>query len=530
MQRFASASSFALPIAGGLRRPVFLAVAASLAMLAFLLWPRHAMQFPYTPDSADYIEQARSLLRGENARVLSDSIGTTATEPTRLFPLGFPLALAALGTLGVEPATGAVLLNGAAAVLLPLLLYYLFAPVLLGGSLAVAIAMAVFSPGLWNNARDALSDTFALLFCVTAIGVLARGREHRAFALAGLLTGAAYAIRNANVALVGAFYAYFILALLVRFEPRRALLTQAAWFTAALGVVVLPLALRNLLTFGQFNPYSMPPSTIGLLTNARMFVAAITEDLTASYPVAKFLAWNPLGELLCASLLVAGAVWAARKLPALPMAARRATLVSLLFAAFGALVVVIARTRYEWGDLIGVRHTFPYVPFIALAVAALVQHAGLSHAGRRPSPWLAAAAVVLVVSKLASFAVDFVTLVHARPTPQASALEQGREAFCGPPNDALLVSNFGFVFRIACRAPVHGTAVLRRPLDMAAFFGHVAEEAGRRPATVGLFPGFRGVELGDLPIEPSVAQRLGQDRFEVLRNDRLSLVAARPAP
>lgn len=512
------------------------------------LLARH-LAFPYSSDSAVYIEEARGLAATGRAVSTPQALFPldAPQSPSGLFPIGFPLLLAAIQHLGMDPAQSAVGLSAVAALTLPFLLYWAFSRALEPGRAAAVATLGALSPGVLTHAGQGLTDSLALLIATLAAGLLLRARLRREFALAGVIAGCGYAVRNAHVALLAATALFFgLLWLSGRFERWR-LFTQGCAFGLGGGAVVVAQAASNLLRFGTVNPYAMSQSTVGWLENARRFAQELVFDLTAQTWLAHALAWTLPG--LAALALVLGAIfvgfWVRRRAYSdeqFKLIAFAAAYVSL-----GALVVVLARSRYQWGEMISIRHTLQYTPF---CMAGLVAWATPAESGARAASRPSRIALTTIAALIAASQLFYLDQrfsgAHTGPLrqdPALSALAEGRAQFCAPDPSQVLVSNWNYVFIVACGASVRpiGQVNLARSPERQALaqpwqdvgtipqaLAAIGAAGHTRPVLVGLYPGRAGVEATDLPISGADAARLTAQGWTILENSPAALEARSP--
>lgn len=426
-------------------------------MAARLIWPLIALalgvagvlgydayvapaRYAYSTDSASYIEMAESMRAARWPAVVpwGPELPDTEALAQPLFPPGFPLLAAATAPVfGGERAAVAALPRIAAA-LLPLVLLLAFRGLARDGTL-VAIGVAVLcTPGVLYWHYVGYTDLPGLLCAVIALGLTARalaaiaaGRRAGAYALAaGTACALAYAVRNAGLAVIGASLAALAWEAVRRRPARAALL---AWLAGLLPVVAA-LKLYNVVAFGQWSPYSMPASTRALAANLADWVGAQLVDVGLRAVDAPAL---PTGAavvvLATAVLLGAGALWFVRPEP------RSTAIVRLLFgyAALGGALVVVSRTRYEWGGTIDTRHALQYT-FALLVGAALVA----AKAAPRDPRAVTGGAWVLA-GLLALSAVD--TAIAERAEPEELARLRGDpaigSAIAALPPEAFVASN-----------------------------------------------------------------------------------------
>ena len=242
----------------------------------------------------------------------------------------------------------------------------------------------MIAPGAIGLAWQPMSDVPFLLLTILAFGALFRaaGRKGNSglLLLSGVLCGIAYAVRNVGIAIFPAVIVSFaVLTLLRTLRPATAI-RQLLWWAAGAALIVVPLAAYNLALFGHLQPYHMAASTLGLAINIRYFLAAMLTDITANREIIYANFWNNkvLVAVVAAPLVLAVirrkallALWRG-----LSFTAKNAVISLGAYLVFGAAVVVIARSRYEWGELISDRHFLQYDWIIWAMAALLVENGG----------------------------------------------------------------------------------------------------------------------------------------------------------
>ncbi|HUO80074.1 MAG TPA: hypothetical protein VMU00_08015 [Steroidobacteraceae bacterium] len=464
-----------------------LALAALLgATLAVLAYDAvlSSYRYPYSGDSASYIDMAGALLREGRPLVTPWDVdpGDRDAVPQPLFPPGFPALIAALTPLTGDVRTAALVPGRVAAALLPFLIVVLFRGAVADGALAAVAALALLSQGVRDWHFLAYSDVPALALAVLALGLLARGlglaggagpRAAGALALAGLAAGIGYTVRNAGLAVLAASLATLGYARLRGLGPRRAPLYWLAGASAPLAALIA----YNLATFGRLQPYDMPQSTRRWPLNLGDYAVAQLDDLGLPDRLLALLPpWLAVLSIAAVAALFAAAFWRLRREPA------RQGLVVLLggYCGAGALLLVASRSRYEWGNFIDSRnvlqYTFAYGLGLAVAAGALC--------GPRGRRYAALAGALLLVSLLAAAVRD----VHAaRGYHQETwlALSEDRAVMSAArelPANALIASNAAVLFRLGVPRPVRELELGGGDDDFVVELGALTRAAaGRRP-------------------------------------------------
>ncbi|MBS0396356.1 MAG: glycosyltransferase family 39 protein, partial [Proteobacteria bacterium] len=459
------------------------------ALLAGVLWigvldaGLARYRYPYSGDSASYVDMAASLLADGRPRVTPWDVEPVDRDavPQPLFPPGYPALIAALTPLAGDVRVAALWPGRIAAALLPLLIVGLFRGALPDRWLAGVAALALASQGVRDWHFLAYSDVPALALAALALGALARGlgllgpavRPAGWLALAGLAAGLAYTVRNAALAVLAVSAMLLVLARLRGLGPSRA----ALWWLLGAAAPLALLARYNLATFGVLQPYAMPASTRGWAANAGDYATAQLDDLgvpdtlLAGGPAAAVVVLVALGALLGAGL------WRARATP------QRQALLLLVagYAAAGALLLVAARSRYEWGNRIDGRNVLQYTFAWALALALAVDALG--------SPRLRRGAAVVGIAALVSVGLATARdLVAARAYHEEAWLTLARDeavmdAARRFPPGTLVASNAAVLFRLGVPRPVRELEVGGDDAEFGAALASLARAtAGQRPS------------------------------------------------
>jgi hypothetical protein len=363
-------------------RSPYLSRTAYLALLAFgaiivgtltSAFDRH--HYPFASDSAFYIEAARSLRDGQGLAVASAFTDTTREmEPLSLWPPGFPLSVAALSTVTAAPGA-ALWLARISWMLLPAVVFFALRPLIgIFGALGIGV-LATLGPGVLQEGRIASTDVPFLILAILSLGVMIRAAAQpdrlKLWFCAGLLAGAAYVVRNVGLALFAAGAAGMSAAWVLGLWEFRATWRRGLAWAAGAAIFVLPLMAFNLSTWGSLQPYSMPPSTIGLVDNARGFLESQLMELFALHTLAS-LAWNAKWLLVFAVPVgIALAFAAFRFWRTADATLKFGTLLLALYVAAGACAVVLARTKYQWGETINLRHSIQYSWAIGAVIISL---------------------------------------------------------------------------------------------------------------------------------------------------------------
>jgi hypothetical protein len=227
-----------------------------------------------TPDSLNYIDVAENLLAGRG--LVQDAVGYGEGRfPTRLQipqPMGvhgplYPLAIASLSELGVEPRDAAFYIPAAAFLGVVLLGWVLLRRLYDGETgLWAALLLSVSFP-LRQMATTAWSEPLALFVLLLSLLLLVPPPPRPGTArllLAGLFAGLAFATRYPLVVAV-----LFGGLLLLRRDGARANLRRLFCYGLGFSAVAGPIVARNLVNTGLLTGAVRNPSTIGFADNLR---------------------------------------------------------------------------------------------------------------------------------------------------------------------------------------------------------------------------------------------------------------------
>ena len=328
----------------------------SLLALGFsIAWTLTALslplKYPFANDSTGYIQEAEFLHAGQGLiRTASLTQLPRLFAPSTLFPPGYSLLVSVASLGGLSADVAALWVSRLFWVLTPLAVAFALAPLTNFARAAACGVLAALSPGVVETGYMALTDVPFLVLVAFSLGLLARTQGMRrwvpAMLVAGLLSGAAYALRNAGAALLVAVVSTYVLATLVRAcSVKQAISHMVVW---ALGVacIMVPLLWRNHLLFGQVQPYQASEASFGYLQSLRIFMSGLFMELSGSKTIA-LLAFDfklllLLGVPLAAWLLYLALVQFRRAVP-------EQRFIVLLFASYAVLasiIVIIAQKRY----------------------------------------------------------------------------------------------------------------------------------------------------------------------------------------
>jgi hypothetical protein len=496
--------------------------------------------FPYSSDSANYIEQARNLANSGSFLVTPYGLSPANNDQIedKLFPIGFAIVLAAISKLGFDVKDAATAISYWSAILLPWLLYFGFRQALGARNALLLAYLSVISPSVLTNSPMGLTDTFALALSAGAVGLTLNSRSILAFILGGILAGMAYAVRNAQLSLLIAIALYFGYVWITSGTANRRVLCKNAFgLFFGVGIIVVPLFIRNILLFGALNPYQMAPSSIGFIQNLRTYIEVLIKDVSACGECANYIAWSVPG-LLSLAFIVSFLFWLLIKYVwcNLKLVSKKAMVISMVYVLVGSCVVIVARTRYEWGALINLRHSLPYTPFLLAILLVPVSSSLTSFSAK----WLKLVQLVLVIS-VAAFHMKYALFSDTFQTKKnnylslLNAYETGKKHLCASESNVFLVSNLAYVFRIKCSAPVRHLKRFKNAgsnynEDLIVAKGYneglmklivdIQSNSEGRPIHVGLFPDPYSMEGQDFPVSNEDQQKLVDSGWAIIRNDK----------
>lgn len=497
-----------------------------------LIWMKMPT-FPYSSDSATYLEQAREFM--ESGALLNTPwslmTGPVDKEVGGVFPPGYPLVIAVVAELlGIATEWAMVLPNFLAVFVMPTLVFWIGRRPL-GNLSALAVTLLVATaPVMTGGGLVALTDLFSLALVLASLALVINGTRPATFACAGVLAASAYGVRNAHLA-----YVLCLTVLLAFPVPRGKERLDRGIFWGWLGgilVVVMPLALRNLHAFGALNPYTMPESTVPFSENARAMIFWIVAEGVGHQRVANWIAGTPLSAFLFSLFVALGIVFVQMRRNFVIKRENQEAWLLLLFAVCmsgEAAISVVARTQWQWGEYLGPRHALPVLPMMFLMIGCLARDAKMP-----------------IVRKGLALAFSALLVMHAFGAARGELLRRGDMAYINiqqrvisvgkefmcENDSSLSLSNWAWAFNIYCKANSRHTGFLVKPgggdnafastslsypdvISMIRFAGTVT----RRPIKVALFPGQLGWSAADFPLDPNATQALLIEGWIVERND-----------
>jgi hypothetical protein len=337
-------------------------------------------------DGVKYVQAARNLLNGKG--LVHSRHGATAPwgeiwEPLREWPPGYPILVAGVSrATGLEPLTAALWITRLSWAILPALFLLCLRPLLPAWWAAAVALLAAFSPGFLASGTVARTDApFSVLVCLTLLSVhafLARERLRWLF-VAGLIAGSSYTIRTVGLALIAAVPTALLMTRLAAGDShgrRRVARDLVAW-VVGVAIAAGPLVVRNLEVFGKVQPYSLPPSTIGMVENLRWLVFAVSAEISGNHDLGLWIAWNwpPLViTILAGGSLVFAFVRTRIYGEGGQGEDKTYAAVLLIYAAASAAMLVLGRSTYQWGDLINERYVGQFTWIVLAIVLCQMRH------------------------------------------------------------------------------------------------------------------------------------------------------------
>jgi 4-amino-4-deoxy-L-arabinose transferase-like glycosyltransferase len=487
--------------------------------------------FPYTPDSACYIEQARSLIdRGVFESGLYGTEKPSETfVPDPLFPPGYPILIALFSLLlPVTPEVVALFMSLSALALIPACIVFSFRRVV-GAEIALIIGLlVVFTPAIIRWGNVASTDILSVLLVIFCMGlVLKAGDRLMAWFIAGLLGGFAYLLRNANLAFVLSLCGFIAWSIVFDSENRRKKIVIACVWLLSFSAVVAPWMFRNFIVFGKIQPYSMPPSSVGFIENSHAFIEAQLNILLLLADLDTFLARNTLG--IIGLIIVSGLlIWQVLKTwKQWQKIEKQAFIIATLYCILGAAIVIAARTKYQWGELISERQTLPYLFSLLIILVVILNNTNVIISRR----WLGLAlASGLLLTRI--YSIPQLYKYNFWDTNVVAVAEQIKkhqqtDPLCTNLNGRLGVSNYGFVYRVICAVPVrhvfpilHGDAFNDDPLKK------LLDVPAEQGVVVSIFPN-HDVDKTSLPLNQTLLNQLTTAGWRVEQNEKMGFILMR---
>lgn len=349
----------------------------TLTILTFVGWVYLSrFCYPFTSDSATYIEIVRSLKQGKgfiNGEYSSIPLDTD-WSPLKLFPPGYPiLVFLTLGWWISDAVTASVLFEAIFFSALPFLFWKIFRQVISDERALLTSFLSVWTYALVDTALKALSDIpflaltlLSLLFLFSGI----RKKKWMFFFFSGLCGGLALLTRNVGYSLIFASFCTGIFLLITNLKSwRKWLIWAGSYLAGFLGLYGLWIT-RNFLTFGKIQPYKMAPSELSWIYNIKQFFRTLTLVFMGSND------WSIFFIAILATIAFGWVVWFClqwlRNKRFIQNNFQKVAVWGTLaiYGLSGTAIVIAARSTYKWGEQINTRHILQYQWIIILVLIA----------------------------------------------------------------------------------------------------------------------------------------------------------------
>jgi hypothetical protein len=274
--------------------------------------------------------------------------------------------------------------------------------------------------------------------------------------------------------------------------------------------------------FGKLQPYWMPPSSVSLGENSHDYLQAQLDTLLAFSGLDALLAGTPWGIVLLlvlAALLVHQVVTTWHRWQKVE---QHTFFIAVVYVVIGAAMLIAARTRYEWGQHINTRYALPYSCFIFVALVIVFKNITLKINTRY---WGLGLAITLLIARAIAlpefYKYDpyYQTLMGA-----AKQIKTNQDAVCSNLNGRFAVSNFAFVYRVLCSAPVrHIRPSFKHHKYLDESLQEWVELGAKQGIVVSLFPS-KDDQESDLPLKQDRVIKLKASGWQVERNEKINLI------
>jgi hypothetical protein len=387
-----------------------------LAALGLLSAAGFSMAFDpayFQSDSAQYISTAKSLLAGHGPATTivwtaeHHLLGGLPVAQTN-FPPGYPVLVAVVAAMGIEPVRAALGATVFAFCAIPLLIYWLLRTDGRAPAASLAMAATWFAiPFVWFNVLACLSEmTYTLLTLLTLICLRQSERDRTSWpawlVLAGVCAGVAFTVRYAAVPFIMTIGAVLFARALTRRDARS--LVMSVLVSAPAAAFVLTIAARNYGLTGRFVGGLLAEDGNSLTAVLHSVYWSLSEisgfskaDLVRGAPaeclvllVAALLLWLALasGANVHLNRTAVRAVW------------HNTTAVVSLIYVVGSVVFIIVAAKSHVSGVVATRYLIPLIPFVLLlgpAAAGLlrVEMTGRPRAAAMALGWSAVAVFLL---------------------------------------------------------------------------------------------------------------------------------------
>ncbi len=385
------------------------------------------------------------------------------------------------------------------------------------------------TPAAVRHGYIAFSDTLSLVLVIYAVNrLLTAGNKPSNWFWLGLLTGFSYLLRNANLGLLLSIGLYLLWNFIVEPENRKEHLKNGLVWLGANALIIVPWFIRNFLVFGKLQPYSMPASTVSLGENSHDYLQAQLDTLLAFSGLDTLLAgklWGIILLLIMAILIVQQVISTWQNWPKIE---QQTFFIALVYVAIGAAMLIAARTKYEWGQHINTRYALPYSCFIFVALVIVFKNTTLKINTRYWGLGLAMTLLMARVFELPKF-------YEYDPYYQtvmgvAKQIKTNQDTVCSNLNGRFAVSNWAFVYRILCAAPVrHVWSPFRKNQFVDEKFQRWAELGAKQGIVVSLFSNNKEDMESGQPLKQDRVMKLKASGWQIERNEQENLILSRKA-
>jgi hypothetical protein len=268
------------------------------------------------------------------------------------------------------------------------------------------------------------------------------------------LTGFSYLLRNANLGLLLSITLYLLWRFWLEPETRKQKVINGLVWLGGNALIIMPLLIRNLFVFGKMQPYSMDPSSVSLGENIHDYVQAQLDTLLTLKELATLLAGSLWGisllflllGVLIHQLITTWQYW--QKIQ------QQTFFISVVYVVIGAAMVIVARTKYEWGVHIDARYALPYSCFIFVALVIIFKNTTSTINTRYVGLGLAITLLITrayEVPKLYEHTQYY--QYHQHNISVANKINTNKDAICSNSDGQVMVADDAFIYRILCEKP-----------------------------------------------------------------------------
>ncbi|MDD1631831.1 MAG: hypothetical protein LUP91_06430 [Methylococcaceae bacterium] len=189
--------------------------------------------------------------------------------------------------------------------------------------------------------------------------------------------------------------------------------------------------------------------------------------------------------------------------------------------------MIAARTKYQWGEYIHARYALPYSCFIFVALVIVFKYATLKINTCNLGLGLAVTLLITRVYELPKFyeySQRDQTVIGA-----AKQIKTDQDVVCSNLNGRFAVSNYAFVYRIVCAAPVrHVFPPFQQNKFLDESLQGWAELGAKQGIVVSLFP-YKDDKQSNLPLKQDILIKLKALGWQVEYNEKENLILSHKA-